>query len=1078
MKKLLVITLAAISMAACMNEETTMLPQGDAISFDSAFIDNATRAAVDPSIKTATLDGFNVWGFVKAYDGTIFNGTEVKKADGVWSYQGTQYWVPNQPFYFAALAPMNSSNWTVNLATDEAAKLGLGTVSFTNVNGTEDLLYAKEMMVSKGLNEDNGPVKFQFQHLLSKVKFTFTNGFPTETASIKVTNVKMVVPAAATINLAQADYAEAWELGNDTTTLEFGDVFVDDDHLVEKLAYTQRAEVANERLTIPAAADQSYEVSFDVELFMGAQSVHTATLTSTVSGYELEMGKAYNFTAVINAESLDLESIVFEVVGVDEWEDAGEQDVYVGQTAAVATADQLKDAIANPDVTAVVLTENIDLGSTTITRAEDEAVEVKKQYFTIDGNGKTLTYNGSNRVIDFVKSDDDKNVIKNATVKNLTINITSSYCERGINFNNANGSLLIENVKFVGTAPTYAVNFPGSANGADVTIKNSYLAGNIALNVWGKNMAINAFDTEFVSVDNNTAEDYAAIKLNNDGTTIADGTIINIEGGKIIARNEKGEPNKATSNATDTGIINVSETTEVVGSAWVQVAIVDYGTNQFYGMSSLQAAIDKVVEGKSGRVVLTKNIELTQSVNVRNGATVEIDLNGKTITGYDASDKSYGLINNCGNLTVKNGTLTLKAEKNREWNAYSSVISNNPGGNLVVENVTIEHLGGTDMAYGIDNLTNGKGTSAIVTVNEGAVVKSTYRAIRQFLNGVEATNELTVNAGAVIEGANKSIWMQDPSKNANTGKLVVNEGAELNGDVYLYVTAGSTEWPVEVSIAESALVGESTVVTGNVPAGYIVTKENGAYIVAEVTVANDQAALNDAVANANVDDIYLASGNYEMPAVIGKDLTIYGGEDVVITVNRPNMSGSDIIFDGVTIKGSGYSTGVQHVNTVTYRNAKVVGEMCLYGEKVTFEGCTFELNGQYIWAYSAKEVEFINCVFNTTGKAILIYNEGNGANNVTVTGCTFNATAGAKAGAIANQNCAAIEIDNFQSSGVGAAHKLTTANNTFGANFSGEWRIKNYVAGGAINVNGVDYTQIAVDGKLMTIDSNRNVTVL
>ena len=1071
MKKLLVFALAAVGMVACMSEETTLLPQGDAISFESAFIDNATRAAADPSTTTASLDGFNVWGFVKEYDGTIFKGTEVKKVDGAWSYQGTQYWVPNQPFYFAALAPMNSANWRVALATDEAAKLGLGTVSFTNKNGTEDLLYAKEMKVAKSLNEDNGPVKFQFQHLLSKVKFTFTNGFPTETASIEVTDVKMVVPATATIDLAQADYAKAWVLGNDTKTLEFGDV--------EKLACNQRAEVANERLTIPAADTQDYLISFHVKLFMGAQPVYEADLTSTVSGYELAMGHAYNFTAVINAESLQLENIVFDVHVVDEWESAGEQDVYVGETAAVADANELMAAIANPEVTAVVLTENIDLGSTTITRAEDEAVVVEKQYFTIDGNGKTLTYNGSNRVIDFVKSDDGKNVIKNATVKNLTINITSSYCERGINFNNANGALVVENVTFEGTAPTYAVNFPSVANGADVTIKNSCLRGNIALNVWGKDMTINAYNTEFVSVDNAEVEGYSAVKLNNNGSTSAEGTIINIEGGKIIARDENDEPSTATYNATVTGVINVSETTEVVGTlALEQVAIVDYGTNQFYGMSSLQAAIDKVVEGKSGRVVLTKNIELTEGVNVPKGATVEIDLNGKTITGYDASDKSYGLITNCGNLTVKNGTLTLKAEKNREWNAYSSVISNNPGGNLVVENVTIEHLGGTDMAYGIDNLTNGKGTSAIVTVNEGAVVKSTYRAIRQFLNGIEATNELTVNAGAVIEGANKSIWMQDPSKNANTGKLVVNEGAQLKGDVYLFVTAGSTEWPVEVSIAESALVGESTVITGNVPAGYIVTMEDGAYVVAEVTVANDQAALNDAVANANVDDIYLASGNYEMPAVKGKDLTIYGGEDVVITVNRPNMSGSDIIFDGVTIKGSGYSTGVQHVNTVTYRNAKVVGEMCLYGEKVTFEGCTFELNGQYIWAYSAKEVEFINCVFNTTGKAILIYNEGNGANNVTVTGCTFNATAGAKAGAIANQNCAAIEIDNFQSSGVGAAHKLTTANNTFGANFSGEWRIKNYVAGGAINVNGVDYTQIAVDGKLMTIDSNRNVTVL
>lgn len=975
MKKLLVFALAAVGMVACMSEETTQLPQGDAISFESAFIDNATRAAEDPSTTTAKLDGFNVWGFVKEYDGTIFEGTEVKKVDGAWGYQGTQYWVPNQPFYFAALAPMNSANWRVALATDEAAKLGLGTVSFENVSGTEDLLYAKEMKVAKSLNEDNGPVKFQFQHLLSKVKFTFTNGFPTETASIKVTNVTMEVPAKATIDLAQANYTKAWELGAGTTTLAFGDV--------EKLAYTERAEVANERLTIPAADTQDYLISFHVDLYMGAQKVYDTDLTSTVSGYELAMGHAYNFSAVINAESLQLENIVFDVHVVDNWESAGEKDVYVGETAAVATADELKAAIADPEVTAVVLTENIDLGSTTITRAEDEAVVVEKQYFTIDGNGKTLTYNGSNRVIDFVKGD----VVKNATVKNLTINIASSYCERGINFNNTNGTLVVENVRFEGTAPTYAINFPSSANGADVTIKNSYLAGNIALNVWGENMTINVVDSELISVDNAEAEDYAAVMLNNDGTTIADGTVVNINGGKIIALDEKGESSTATYNATDTGIINVSETTEVQGIAWVQVAIVDYGTSQFYGMGSLQAAIDKVAKDNKGRVKVTKNIELTQGVNVPKGATVEIDLNGKTITGYDASDKSYGLITNCGNLTVKNGTLTLKAEKNREWNAYSSVISNNPGGNLVVENVTIEHLGGTDMAYGIDNLTNGKGTSAIVTVNEGAVVKSTYRAIRQFLNGIEATNELTVNAGAVIEGANKSIWMQDPSKNANTGKLVVNEGAQLKGDVYLFVTAGSTEWPVEVSIAESALVGESTVITGNVPAGYIVTKESGAYVVAEVTVANDQASLDAAIENGE-ETVIVAAGEYTFPAS-----SVQAGQTIICEEGAVFTGKSSLNINGATVVGANFKNeGGEAVSGTIYGN---------------FKDCTFEGAETLRWCYTkaGQTTVFENCVVKTTLRGVHFdgmdgdvifrnceingFNAYSGAGNITFEGCTF-----------------------------------------------------------------------------------------
>ena len=311
MKKFLIFALAAMGMVACVKEEVTLAPEGSAISFESAFINNSTRAAADPSTNSDNLTGFNVWGFVSEYNGTIFTKKEVKKVNGVWGYDGTQYWVPNKPYYFAALAPMNSVNWDVTLATEEAAKLGLGTVEFKNIDGTEDLLYAKKKVNSKGLNEEMESVKFQFQHLLSKVKFTFKNGFPTETASIIVTDVKMEVPAAADINLAQTNYTKAWTNYAGVTTLAFGDV--------EMLAYTDDAEVANERLTIPAPATQEYNITFHVELFMGELSVYEVDMTSKVTGYELAMGNAYNFTAEINPESLDLQEIVFDIEVVDDW---------------------------------------------------------------------------------------------------------------------------------------------------------------------------------------------------------------------------------------------------------------------------------------------------------------------------------------------------------------------------------------------------------------------------------------------------------------------------------------------------------------------------------------------------------------------------------------------------------------------------------------------------------------------------------------------------------------------------------------------------------------------------------------
>ena len=262
-----------------------------------------------------------------------------------------------------------------------------------------------------------------------------------------------------------------------------------------------------------------------------------------------------------------------------------------------------------------------------------------------------------------------------------------------------------------------------------------------------------------------------------------------------------------------------------------------------------------------------------------------------------------------------------------------------------------------------------------------------------------------------------------------------------------------------------------------VPAGTVnITGANG-YNVYPMANTSEMNASSDAqlssVIAAGATTVNLTEGNYTLPPVNNKNITITGTEDVIITVNQPNYSGADLTLSGVTVKGSGYATGVQHVNTVTYKDVKIVGDMCLYGEEVKFDNCTFELNNQYIWTYGAKKVSFDKCRFNTTGKAILIYNEGANANsNVTVTDCTFNATAGAKASAIANQNCAAIEID----STYGDSFTLTTSGNSINKDyFSGTWRIKACQA--EVTVNGTEYSTIAIDGQTMTIDPDKNVTV-
>ena len=249
--------------------------------------------------------------------------------------------------------------------------------------------------------------------------------------------------------------------------------------------------------------------------------------------------------------------------------------------------------------------------------------------------------------------------------------------------------------------------------------------------------------------------------------------------------------------------------------------------------------------------------------------------------------------------------------------------------------------------------------------------------------------------------------------------------------------------------------------------------------------AKDQASFEEVLKldTSNGAEIELADGNYILPSVSGNaNLLITGSEDVVIDVTKgAYMDNATVAFEGVTFKvgtgmanGNGSDYAALYSKNVSYINCTFVGPFRIGRDGASFINCRFTgLGNDYVWNYG-NSATFQGCIFETDGKALLLYSDGNGnVPEVSVTSCTFRATAGAKAGAIANQNCAAIEIDNY-----GSGVNLFTNNNTIDSDFSGEWRIKSYYTGKEeVTVNGTKYTQIALDGKLMTIDADKNVAV-
>lgn len=444
MKKIFVAVLAMAGVVACNTVDTLDVPQNPEIRFANAFVENATRAdaALDPSTTTESLTAFDVWGFMDNVTGTVFVNEDVTGSKGNFTYANTQYWAPGHKYYFYAVAPMNSETVGVVPATDDAAaKAGLGTINFKNIDGTEDLLYAAQQAVDAPALGEAKTVMLTFNHLLSKVKFTFTNGFTNNNAKIDVKNVRMTAPETATATLAAEN---SWANHAGEITLAFGDA-------CDKTAITVSQVAADERLTIPAGAEQKYTVTFDVALYMGDVLAYEAKdKTATIEGVALEIGKAYNFSATLNASNLtkegeELQPIVFDVEEVNEWVKVEADDV------------------------ATVLPANIS-GLTLVTNAV--AKNTLQLQGDFDGAGHTLTVEAVDVISNTARLIDAK---AGSKVSNLTIDGNNYkngiYGVRGI-YTTGTGDVTVENVKILNC--TYAIN---ANNAGKITVLDSTLQG-------------------------------------------------------------------------------------------------------------------------------------------------------------------------------------------------------------------------------------------------------------------------------------------------------------------------------------------------------------------------------------------------------------------------------------------------------------------------------------------------------------------------------------------------------------------------------------------------------------------------
>ena len=318
MRKFL-IALAAVAVVSCSTELTIDAPKGAVIEFDNAFVNNSTstRAAVD--ITKDNIEDFGVFGWVEASNnqGQIFNNTPVTKQDGKFVYDTAQYWIGGAQYYFAALAPKDAA-WVY---TPINAKNG--TIEFNNAVAAaqQDIVFdfVAPDRTPESITSKPRAVAFNFHHILSRVKFSFKNGFAsTANITLKVTDVKISdAHARGTLDLSNGVLATSWNaLGS--MQADFGDTTVENnaENIMEPGATAQSAHL----YLIPVKAN--YTVHFNITLYQAGIELGHYNRSATLT-VDMERGKSYEFKAVLDHTNTSdhgaLNTIEFQVGNINGW---------------------------------------------------------------------------------------------------------------------------------------------------------------------------------------------------------------------------------------------------------------------------------------------------------------------------------------------------------------------------------------------------------------------------------------------------------------------------------------------------------------------------------------------------------------------------------------------------------------------------------------------------------------------------------------------------------------------------------------------------------------------------------------
>ena len=313
MKKFFIAMLAVAAVTACAKDEAISIDR-QAIGFGNPFVENAVRADYSGNL----INSFKVYGTVTGNGNTValYNGAIVTRDNATYgspfTCKQTEYWVPSCTYAFQAVVD--------GAITDGKIAYTVGQDS--DDDGISDLLYATATATTNATATPSGDIAndcvvFTFEHLLSKVGFTFTNTTGGK-YSYDVTSVSFVdYNKVGTYTIGGDTNADGKDDGSwgsytiePTTALSFGAPGV--------VASTTPVSAPTTHQIIPG--EQTLKVTINYVIRYNGTEISATSIAEKPLTYTFEKGKSYNIAVTIPAPGQPIQFSVAETDGIGAWE--------------------------------------------------------------------------------------------------------------------------------------------------------------------------------------------------------------------------------------------------------------------------------------------------------------------------------------------------------------------------------------------------------------------------------------------------------------------------------------------------------------------------------------------------------------------------------------------------------------------------------------------------------------------------------------------------------------------------------------------------------------------------------------